>query len=206
MKSLKEKEVLLKEVHHRVKNNLQIISSILDLQLMNTVDLELKEVLREGQNRIQTIALIHKNMYQKELYSEVNFKDYTEELVEQILSTLNYQKNINIKYSIDSILLPLDYAIPLSLIITEIITNSFKHAFKNVNDGNIRITLNELEHKIYTLKIEDNGIGFDISSVNKENSIGLDLIEGLTEQINGNLNVESYQNKGTIFIITFTII
>ena len=173
---------------------------------MNTVDLELKEVLREGQNRIQTIALIHKNMYQKELYSEVNFKDYTEELVEQILSTLNYQKNINIKYSIDSILLPLEYAIPLSLIITEIITNSFKHAFKNVNDGNIRITLNELEHKIYTLKIEDNGIGFDISSVNKENSIGLDLIEGLTEQINGNLNVESYQNKGTIFIITFTII
>lgn len=204
--SLKEKEILLKEIHHRVKNNLQIISSILDLQLMNTVDLELKEVLREGQNRIQTIALIHKNMYQKELYSEVNFKDYTEELVEQILSTLNYQKNINIKYSIDSILLPLDYAIPLSLIITEIITNSFKHAFKNVNDGNIRITLNELEHKIYTLKIEDNGIGFDISSVNKENSIGLDLIEGLTEQINGNLNIESYQNKGTIFIITFTII
>lgn len=204
--SLKEKEILLKEIHHRVKNNLQIISSILDLQLINTSDSELKEVLREGQNRIQTIALIHKNMYQKELYSEVNFKDYTEELVEQIQSTLAYQKNIDIKYYVDSILLPLDYAIPLSLIITEIITNSFKHAFKELELGEIFITFHPIEKNTYELKIKDNGVGFDISAVNKDNSIGLDLIEGLTEQINGNLKIDSNKNEGTTITICFTTV
>lgn len=202
--SLKEKEILLKEVHHRVKNNLQIISSILDLQLLSTNNTELIEKLREGQNRIQTIALIHKNMYQKELYSEINFKEYIEELIQQIKQTHNSNNEIEINYNIQPVLLSLDFTIPLSLIVTEIISNSFKHAFKDQKNGEISIYFEELSPKKHILKITDNGCGFETDQINSNDSIGLDLIQGLTEQIYGEITIDSTINNGTTITITFS--
>lgn len=202
--SLKEKEILLKEVHHRVKNNLQIISSILDLQLLSTNNTELIDKLKEGQNRIQTIALIHKNMYQKELYSEVNIREYIEELIQQIQQAQNNSIEIEIKYNIQPVLLSLDITIPLSLIVTEIISNSYKHAFKEVLKGELLIHFEEVSPKKYILKISDNGKGFYLNGIDTNDSIGLDLIHGLSEQINGEVSIDSNLNKGTTITIIFS--
>ncbi|MFD2891164.1 histidine kinase dimerization/phosphoacceptor domain -containing protein [Flavobacterium chuncheonense] len=202
--SLKEKDFLLKEIHHRVKNNLQIISSILDLQQLNTDNIQLKNILQEGKNRIQTIALLHRSMYQKELYSEINLKEYLEELMPQIQSSFSKNSDVKVDFYIDSTLLPLDIAIPLSLIITEIISNSYKHAFDNQIDKKIKLVIKNKHNKNYTLKISDNGCGFNPELYNNSNSLGLDLICGLTEQINGKLTVKSSINKGTKFKINFS--
>jgi two-component sensor histidine kinase len=200
--SLSEKEILLKEIHHRVKNNLQIISGILELQKLNITDPNIKLVFQEGQARIQSIALVHKTLYQSENFSSVYFHDYLTELVSAIentykRSTLKVDSFINA----EGIELGINTAIPLSLIINEIVTNCFKHAFRGRKNGNLFIRLIK-SNGSYILTIEDDGNGlsknFNLLSLK---SVGFDLIQGLTKQIGGTFEWQS--ENGTRITITF---
>ncbi|UOK41871.1 MULTISPECIES: sensor histidine kinase [Flavobacterium] len=199
--SLAEKEMLLKEIHHRVKNNLQIISGILELQNLNIIDENAKVILKEGQSRIQSIALIHKTLYQSENFSKVPFQNYLSELIQAIQSAFHNNTKINIDVEANEIELGINTAIPLSLIINEIMTNCFKHAFKNRENGNIKINLTK-ENDIYKLIVKDDGIGLSEDfNPKKLQSIGFDLIIGLTRQLEGNFDWKN--NNGTTIIITF---
>ncbi len=199
--SLAEKDILLKEIHHRVKNNLQIISGILELQNINVSDDNAKIILQEGQARIQSIALIHKTLYQSENFSTVSFQNYLTELINAIQNT--YRNNSKIKTIINSneIELSINTAIPLSLIINEIITNCFKHAFIGKEKGQININFTK-DQELYKLIIKDNGNGLP-TDFNPKNlhSIGFDLIRGLTKQLGGTFDWLS--QNGTTIIITF---
>lgn len=199
--SLAEKEILLKEIHHRVKNNLQIISGILELQNVNVTDDTAKIIFQEGQARIQSIALIHKTLYQSENFSTVSFQNYLSELINAIQNT--YRNNLKIETVINSnrIELGINTAIPLSLIINEIITNCFKHAFIGKEKGLINIDFSK-NQEIYTLIIKDNGNGLPENFNPKTlHSIGFDLIQGLTKQLGGTFDWDS--KNGTTIIITF---
>lgn len=200
--SLAEKEMLLKEIHHRVKNNLQIISGILELQNFNITDENAKIILKEGQARIQSIALIHKTLYQSENFSKVPFQSYLTELVQAIQNTYrNAQLKIDTIINANAIELSINTAIPLSLIINEIVTNCFKHAFIGRNHGTITINLSK-EDATYKLMIHDNGNGLPAGfNPKKLHSIGFDLIQGLSKQLEGNFDWKT--ENGTAITITF---
>lgn len=202
--SLHEKEILLKEIHHRVKNNLQIISGILSLQNNSISDEKAKQILIDGQDRIQTIALLHKTMYQNENFNMVDFQTYINELITYIKQTnITANKKITINQEIENIQFNIDAAIPLSLIINEIITNCYKHAFENKTEGIISISVKKQTNGLYELIIEDNGIGLPEKFTSFENSksVGFDLIQGLCQQIDGEIEITSKQ--GTKINIQF---
>lgn len=202
--SLQEKELLLKEIHHRVKNNLQVISGILSLQNNRISDELAKQTLIESQDRIQTIALLHKTMYQNENFNMVSFQNYINELITYIKQTnITANKNITINQEIEDIQFNIDTAIPLSLIINEIITNCYKHAFENKNEGIISISIKKQATGFYKLIIEDNGNGLpeNFSSFENSKSVGFDLIQGLCQQIDGEIEITSKQ--GTKITIQF---
>jgi two-component sensor histidine kinase len=202
--SLHEKELLLKEIHHRVKNNLQIISGILSLQNNSISDEKAKQILVDGQDRIQTIALLHKTMYQNENFNMVDFQTYSNELITYIRQTnFTGNKNITINQEIENIQFNIDMAIPLSLIINEIITNCYKHAFKNKTEGIISISIKKQINDSYELSIEDNGNGLpeNFTSFENSKSVGFDLIQGLCQQIDGEIEITS--KHGTKINIQF---
>lgn len=190
-----EKEILLKEIHHRVKNNLQIIVSLLNLQSRNFDDPDVIDALNETQNRIISMSLVHQRMYQTSDFVAVEFKDYTDLLIDNI-QILFADKEKQIKqfneipgeFKID-----IERAIPLGLIINEMVTNSFKHAFISDGDTNeIQINL-EKEDQRFILKYKDNGVGFpDNFNVSTAETLGIQLIVALVEQIDGEL---SFHNK-----------
>lgn len=200
--SLSEKEMLLKEIHHRVKNNLQIISGILELQNLNVSDETAKIILKEGQARIQSIALIHKTLYQSENFSKVPFQSYLTELLLAIQASYsNNQSKINVTVKANEIELGINTAIPLSLIINEIVTNCFKHAFIGKENGNITIELSK-QSDYFQLIVADDGNGLPADfNINRLHSVGFDLIKGLTKQLEGNFNFES--ENGTKITIHF---
>ena len=197
-KSLDEKEVLLREIHHRVKNNLQIIASLLNLQECNenqSADI----VLKESMGRVKAMATIHEKLYGSPSLSEINFRDFTEKLVYDILYSYG-KKMIQTNLLIDDINLNIDTAMPLGLIINELVTNSVKYAFPN-SEGIITIKLNSY-HDHMELTIADNGVGLP-EDFNMEHidSLGLELVKNLVEQLEGNLKISTA--CGTEFKITF---
>ncbi len=188
-KSLEEKQLLLEEVHHRVKNNLQVISGLLEFQDEKLNNPEVNVIIKEGQNRIQSVALIHKMMYQSDQISKVNMQDYLMELGDNIRAT--FDKN-HICYFINAqnISLGIKEAVPLGLIFNEVITNSFKYAFNDSIKGEIVVKLDRREQNDYVFLIKDNGIGMPEGfSLNEIDSLGMDLIRGLTEQLKGELTI-----------------
>jgi two-component sensor histidine kinase len=200
--SLSEKEMLLKEIHHRVKNNLQIISGILELQNLNISDENAKIILKEGQARIQSIALIHKTLYQSDSFSKVHFQNYLTELIQAIQATYrNTHTKIDTVINANDIELSINTAIPLSLIINEIVTNCFKHAFTGRETGTISIRLTK-ENDYYNLSVLDDGNGLPSDfNPKKLHSIGFDLIQGLSKQLEGNFGWKN--ENGTNITITF---
>jgi len=203
-KALLEKEVLLKEVHHRVKNNLQVISGLLEMQNISVTDESVKLALKEGQNRIQSVALVHKMMYQSENVSKVNMAMYLEELLQVLQMSYGLSgKNIQTSIQVKDIDFDVTDAVPISLIVNEAVCNAYKHAFNSLSEGEIGVSIFKNAKNIYTLTIKDNGIGlpngFDIK---KLKSIGFDLIKGLTKQLKGTLEVNSV--KGTEIKISFS--
>ena len=202
--SLKEKEVLLKEIHHRVKNNMQIISSMLGLQSAYVQDKKYNEMLQDSQNRIRSMALIHEKLYQSDNMAYVNFSEYVNSLITYLYSSYSINKdNIKIKVNLEKLSFNIDTAIPLGLIINELVSNSFKHAFPDNRTGEIMVDISRIDDTQYRLIISDNGIGF-IQKSSYTNSLGLNLVYALTEQIDGKLDINT--NNGSTFIITYNYI
>jgi len=202
-RSLAEKDILLKEVHHRVKNNMQIISSILKMQERQVEDPKLKEVLEESQNRIRSMALVHEDLYRNENLENIKFINYAKSLAGNLMRTFSEQQGkISVVYEIEDVLLPLDTGIPCGLIINELISNSFKYAFKDREKGTIKLGLKTNEEGKYTLEVSDDGVGFDKEFVvESAKTLGLKIVNKLVQQIDGTLEYDFSQ--GTKFIIRF---
>ena len=194
-KSLDKNKTLTKELHHRVKNNLQVISSLLNLQSRNINDPKALAAIREGESRVNSIALMHQKLYQTDTISEVDFKQYTEELIDY-LKTINAKPNcsIIIKMMLEDIKLDIDTAVPLGLIINELISNSFKHGFKNKQEGiiNISITYTNSSQQQICLIVNDNGVGLPPNiNMAKIESLGLKLINMFTKQLEGTIDISN---------------
>jgi two-component sensor histidine kinase len=202
--ALKEKETLLSEIHHRVKNNLAVITGLLELQMGYSEDEYSIRSLKESQRRVQSIAMIHEKLYQNERLSEIDFRKYIEELLEILGYTFNFEnKKIDVSPYVDNIKLTIDQSIPCGLILNELVCNAFEHAFKDQSEGDILVEFTKGDHNIITFRVADNGRGLPEDIHDKKNdSLGLTLVETLTLQLNGELEIES-DKKGTIFTITF---
>lgn len=196
--------ILLKEIHHRVKNNLQMISTLLELQSKNSHNKEALEILKSGQNRVKSIALIHQKLYQNEDISKVDFKEYVEQLVKYIINLYEFEnKKINVNLTITSeTFVDIDQAIPLSLILNELLTNSYKYAFPIKNEGNIIIKLVKINNQ-FCFEYSDDGKGFSLDSLKqKEESLGMKLIRILSRQLQGKAE---WKTEGeTKYLLTFT--
>jgi len=202
--TLHEKEVLLKEVHHRVKNNMQIISSLLNLQSSLIVDENSLSLYRESQDRIKSIASIHELLYQSSEFGRISFKDYLQKLIPDLIYSY-YGHKSQIKYSIDTEeTFNIDTSIPLGLLVNEIISNSLKHGLKNDSEDQIFVSLKRKDEKTFELKIGDNGIGFVAEDKkDKTESLGLMLIDELSGQLNGEA-IKQNTTKGTSYHILFS--
>ncbi len=200
-KSLHEKEVLLQEIHHRVKNNMQIISSLLSLQAAYTESHEAKTVLRDSQNRVRTMAIIHENLYRIDDFSRLEVSDYLESMVQSIVSSYSPEpEGIKLEMSLEKVYLNLETALPLGLLVNEMVSNAMEHAFPR-SAG--KITLNLRSHgEGCVLKVKDNGVGLpeDFDPL-KSDSLGLQLINNLVKQIEGSLEVKS--EDGAEFTVQF---
>jgi len=200
--SLEEKEVLLREIHHRVKNNLQIISSLLNIQSNYIKDDEDLELLRESQTRIKSMAIIHEGLYKSNDFTHINFKEYIHSLIHYISVHYNVSPKIQINVEVKNLMLNIETAVPCGLIINELVTNSIKHAFPNGSGGKIKVSLNS-KIGICSLKVSDNGIGFP-ENIDFKNTrtLGLRLVNILSNQLDGNIEIDKSLG-GTKFIINF---
>lgn len=204
-KSLEEREVLLREIHHRVKNNMQVVSSLLGIQSNSITDEKFKAIFMDSQNRVYAMALIHEKLCQSDNLAQIDLKDYIGDVVSNISGTYGQKGNIKFDIDIGQIPIKIDYAVPCGLIINEIITNSFKYAFPDGRQGiiKIRAKLNGDDNNTVKLSIGDNGIGIakDVD-VRNTKSLGLKLITSLTEgQLHGNIVIN--RENGTEFQISF---
>lgn len=201
-KSIKEKDVLLKEIHHRVKNNLQIVSSLLSLQSQYVNEPGSVELFKESQSRIISMALIHEKLYQTGDLTRINLSEYANELIGDLFRSYSVNTHL-VKYQIESknILLDINTAIPCGLIINELVTNSIKHAFPDNRSGEIKIDI-QCQDGNCILKIADNGIGFpDDLDINDVKTLGLQLVTSLTKQLDGTIKLD--REGGTCFTIKF---
>ena len=201
--SLREKEILLKEIHHRVKNNMQIISSLLRLQSSKTKSRKTKELLMESQNRVSAMSLVHELLYMSDNLEQVDFKRYLQDISSLLFHTYNINAaSIQIKSEVEDVHINIDKAIPCALIISELVSNSLKHAFPKTKKGEIKISLNKSKKGNYALTISDNGVGLPEGLDYKNtDSLGLELVNALTRQLGGNIKL--VKATGTKFKITF---
>jgi PAS domain S-box-containing protein len=202
--SLKEKEVLIREIYHRVKNNMQIVSSLLDHQTQYIKDKNVINIFTESQNRIASMALVHEKLYQSKDLAKIDFYDYINDLVANIFQS--YAENsskITLNMNIENIQLDIDFAIPCGLIINELVTNSLKYAFPEGRIGEIKIVFRKTDEDMLELMIGDNGIGLPAElDFRKTNSMGLHLVTILAEnQLHGEINLN--RNGGIEFQIKF---
>ncbi len=202
MASLEEKEVLLREIHHRVKNNLQIISSLMNLQSEYTQEPEILKMFQESKNRIRSMALIHEKLYQSKDLAHIDFVEYLKSLVDMLLSFYREKStDINVSLKCGEINLEIDTAISMGLIVNELLSNCFKHAFPGQRSGEVAINLSKNGDN-YLLEVADNGIGIpeDVDIKNTD-SLGLLIVQTLTLQLKGTL--EHYNEGGTKFRLYF---
>ncbi len=203
VKSLEEKEALIKEIHHRVKNNLQIISSLLYLQEADVKEQKTLEILKESQNRIKSMALIHEQLYGLSDFSRIDFGVYIHDLTSNLFNSYGIDPLcIGLKVKTDPINLDIDTAVPLGLIINELVSNSLKHAFPHGEKGILNIGFHAPSKEKRILTVSDNGIGLSTyQNEKKPASLGLRLVKTLVSQLDGILETES-GNSGTCHVIT----
>ena len=199
-KSLREKEALLKEVHHRVKNNLQIISSMLNLQSNTIKDESISGLFRESQSRVRLMAMVHEKLYRSEDFGTIELADYLRDLSHHLLRSYGIsQSDIRLNIHIDSILLGIGSAVSCALIVNELITNSLKYAFPKSASGQIRkgeisITATLTDSNHFSLRYQDSGIGLPADlDIENATTLGLQLVGSLTEQLGGVLTIASYR-------------
>ncbi|MGZ7044635.1 MAG: sensor histidine kinase, partial [Methanobacterium sp.] len=200
--TLNEKDLLVKEIHHRVKNNLTVFSSLLNLQSRYIKDKEALDIFKESQDRAKSMAIIHEDLYQSSDFKRINFGEYINKLSINLFQT--YVTNpdlINLNIDAEEVMLDINLAIPLGLILNELVTNVMKHAFKVDKKGEIKIKFHSKEGE-YTLTVSDNGIGFPEGLDYKNiDSLGLKLVNSLTDQISGKIELD--KTHGTTFNIIF---
>jgi two-component sensor histidine kinase/ligand-binding sensor domain-containing protein len=207
-KSLKEKEILLKEIHHRVKNNLQVICSLLNLQVKNIDNPKAIDVFMESRNRVRSMAIIHENLYQTSNFVKVDFNNYIHNLVHELSHSYGIDPTIiELQIDVRDVSLGIDYAVPCGLILNELISNAIKHAFpsKRKTKAKIKIFLRELKKNVIEMVVQDNGVGIskDID-IGKTDSLGLRLVDILAEkQLDGKIYVD--RTRGTKIQIKFKI-
>ncbi|NMB77764.1 MAG: PAS domain S-box protein [Methanomicrobiales archaeon] len=202
--SLKEKEILLKEIHHRVKNNMQVISSLLNLQAKMVKDARSREAIQESQNRVMSIALVHEKLYQSRSLAQIDYSEYIKKMTENLLDSYNvHPGKVQLRVEAESVILPITKAIPVSLIINELLTNSLKYAFPDDRTGIIGVRFGK-EGDQYILTVWDNGIGLPAGFVwDKTDTLGLQLVSSLVGQLSGTIRFSG--EGGTEFRITFTV-
>lgn len=200
--AIKEKDLLLSEVHHRVKNNLAIIHGLLQLEMFNTDDEQLKNILYQSQMRIHSMALIHETLYSSGDFANIKFGAYIDELITLLIDTYgNETKEISVNLEADDVKLNINQAIPCALMVNELLTNSLKHAFPEQDTGTITVKIIEEKQNV-TVNVSDNGIGFEkIPDPETSNTLGLTLINKLNAQLNGNLTIAN--DDGASFEVTF---
>ena len=199
--SLVEKNTLLQEIHHRVKNNMQIISSLLNLQIKYVDDGKAVDVLKESQNRVKSMAMIHDKLYMSEDLTRINFVEYIKSLVSNLFYSYNVEDTIKPRLKIDMISLNMETAVPCGLIISELVSNSLKYAFPDGLNGEIFVSLRSKQDN-YELIISDNGIGLPLEfDIKNTKTLGLMLVNSLTEQIDGKISIN--RDKGTRYSIIF---
>jgi two-component system sensor kinase len=203
--SLKEKEIILKEIHHRVKNNLQVISSIFYLQGEKVNDPRLHEIINECKNRVRSMAIIHENFYQSDDLTRIDFGQYLKNLINNLMISYGIENDrIDIDLRVSDTFLSIDVAIPCGLLVNEIISNAIKHAFPGDVSGNITIEMFSPNSHDFTLRIKDNGIGIpDNIDISNTGTLGMELITTLTSQLEG--SIELNKSQGTEFIIKFAV-
>jgi two-component system, sensor histidine kinase PdtaS len=200
---LTEKEWLVKEIHHRVKNNFHIVASLLEIQSSYLKNKEALSAIKESQHRIHSMSIIHQKLYQSETLSTIHMPDYIYELVEYLRDSYGIRENIGFSLQIDNIELNHASAITLGLILNEAITNAIKYAFAKTEDGKIAISLAHISDSQILLSIADNGRGLPGDFDSKiGTSMGMELLQGLTDDLGGSLNIET--NGGTHIKIIFT--
>ncbi|MBT8178708.1 MAG: sensor histidine kinase, partial [Eudoraea sp.] len=201
---IKEKETLLREVHHRVKNNLQTVSSLLSLQSRGIEDPKMKSLLKSSQNRVISMAMVHEMLYMREDLSRIEYKTYVQELSEYLVRSVKGAENkVKLNIDIPDIKLGIDTAIPLGLLINEALTNALKYGIQEDDEGEINIALKKEDDEDYVLNIGDNGVGFPAQVDHKSTrSLGLKLIHNLTRQLKGTITRDATK-KGTNYIVKF---
>lgn len=202
--SLQEKEILLAEIHHRVKNNMAVISGLLGIQSSYVKDEQAKKLFEESRNRIHSMALIHDKLYQHETFAKIDFCAYINDLVTYIKDSYDPGKaTVKFDSTCNDIFLDIKYAVPCGLILNELISNAYKHAFEGREEGEIKIVCTKMGER-FTMMVSDNGIGYDIeTALEKPASLGLTLINGLVGQVNGQVKTTSHQ--GTSFYLSFEV-
>jgi PAS domain S-box-containing protein len=201
--SLQEKEMLIKEIHHRVKNNLQVVSSLLGLQAHMIDDPQLRVPFEESQARIQTMALVHQQLYRSGTLSQIDFAEYLRDLVTRVVRSSRVgDGRIALEISAEAVYLPIESAIPCGLLLHELLSNCIRHAFPGGRSGTIRVTLEQPPQGAYVLTVRDNGVGLPPGlDVQATASLGLRLVHLLTAQVHGRLTFESH--GGTVVTLSF---
>ncbi|NDK56122.1 ligand-binding sensor domain-containing protein [Pontibacter fetidus] len=199
----REKELLLQEVHHRVKNNLQIVISLLNLQARHIQDPATKEVMQAIRSRVRSMALLHERLYRHNNLEHINLEEYFREICESLYAAYGVsEENVTLYLKIPDVTIDLDSAITLGLIVNELISNSLKYAFQDAATGKLGIELHQLENDHYQLMVWDNGIGA-AEGLNQQKSFGLQLVASLTKKLGGEIKYEN--NNGTKFILYFVL-
>jgi two-component sensor histidine kinase len=190
-------QVLMKEIHHRVKNNLQVVSSLLDLQSHSISDVQASTAVKEGKNRVQSMALIHQNLYSEGNIKGIKVKEYIGNLVSTLCSSYNItSEKVRININIDDLNLDVDTMIPLGLVLNELVSNSFKYAFRESDTGVLDISLAESENKLH-LAVRDNGTGFPaLLNIEVAKSFGLKLIKAFSQKLKAKLDI--YNDNGAV--------
>jgi len=204
--SLRDKEVLLREIHHRVRNNLQVISSLLDMSSMRTGNQQIIDLCKDAKAKIHTMALIHTHLYQSDKFSQIKMGDYIKNLFDYLSQVYSEKKRfITPIIKLSEVSLSIDQAMPCSIVLNEAISNVFKHAFKEGQKGTIEICLKKSANDVVSIRIKDNGIGFkEKVDMNRVNTLGLKLMRNLVhDQLKGKIRIE--YDKGTGIIIEFKI-
>jgi PAS domain S-box-containing protein len=207
IRSLKEKEVLLREVHHRVKNNLQVISSILNLQSNFVEDPNTLQILRESQNRINSMSFIHESLYRKDEFDSIDLAQYVKDLTTNLLHSYHSSgTDIRLEHDLENVELDLDQAIPCGLILNELVSNALKYAFPDRDRGLVHIGVEQEQNTDATtlvrIRVQDDGVGLPEGyEVGASDSLGLQLVSSLLEQIGGEIRLK--RDNGTEYLITF---
>jgi two-component sensor histidine kinase len=201
--SLREKETLLREIHHRVKNNLQIISSLLYLQSTTLADATARQALKESQDRVHSMALVHERLYRSSSLGAIDFGEHLRQLAGSVARSYGPATGrVRLEMDLKSIAVDLDLAIPVSLIFNEVIANAFKHAFPGERAGTVKVAFFADGRETLTLRVRDDGVGLPPDAeYDRGRSLGLKIVRNLAKQIHGELEIQSHH--GTTFQLSF---